>query len=448
MSIQASKTVVRKTDIPGPKSQALMERVLKATPAAVGHGTPIAVARAHGAVLTDVDGNTYIDFAGGIGVMNVGHRPQQVVDAIKDQADQYLHLCFMVTAYEPYVELCEKLNALAPGRFEKKSVLFNSGAEAVENAVKIARAYTGRPGVVCFERSFHGRTMLALSMTGQVQPYKSRFGPFVPDVYHVPFPYAYRCPQGPSWPCCATHSVEYLDNLFRAHVDPKSIAAFVAEPVLGEGGFLVPPPGYLEAVEKVCRQHGILFVADEVQAGFGRTGRMFASEHFTIEPDMVVTAKSLAAGTPLAAVTGRAEIMDANVPGSLGGTYGGNPLACRAALAAIDLLQGGLLERAGHVGARTMERFQKLASRHSVVGDVRGLGAMVAMELVTDRESREPATDLTARLMKTCLQNGLLVLKSGAHANVIRALMPLSISDEQLDEGLDILEHSLDAVTR
>ncbi|HEY4002198.1 MAG TPA: 4-aminobutyrate--2-oxoglutarate transaminase [Candidatus Xenobia bacterium] len=440
MTVETAKSVVRKTEIPGPKSQALMARVEAATPKAVGHITPIAIERARGALLTDVDGNTYIDFAGGIGVLNVGHCPPEVASAIQDQSEKYLHLCFMLTVYEPYVALCEKLNSIVPGNFPKKSALFNSGAEAVENAVKVARAYTGRPGVVCFERSFHGRTLLALSMTGQVAPYKSRFSPYVPDVHHIPYPYTYRSPQNTPGP-------EVLEELFRAHASPDSIAALVVEPVLGEGGFLVPPAGYLKALQAICKKHGILFIADEVQSGFGRTGKMFASEHFDIEPDIVVTAKSMAAGTPLAAVTGRAEIMDSNVPGSLGGTYGGNPVACRAALAAIELLEKGLLARGQEIGKRVLARFQNMQEKHALIGDVRGLGAMLAIELVKDRQTREPATEKTAALMKTCYQNGLLVLKAGAQANVIRALMPFAITDAQLEEGLDILDQALGSVS-
>jgi 4-aminobutyrate aminotransferase/(S)-3-amino-2-methylpropionate transaminase len=373
----------------------------------------------------------------------MGHRAPEVVVAIKDQADQYLHLCFQVTIYEPYVALCEKLNSITPGSFPKKSVLFNTGAEAVENAVKAARAYTGRSGVICFERSFHGRTLLALSMTGQVQPYKSKFGPFVPDVYHIPFPYHYRCEQGPGYPCCAAHAPEVLEELFRARVAASSIAAFVAEPVLGEGGFLVPPLGYLQKIQQICKEHGILFIADEVQSGFGRTGKMFASEHFGLEPDLITTAKSMGGGTPLAAVTGRAEVMDANVPGSLGGTYGGNPLACRAALAAIEVLETRLLARAPIVAARVLEAFQALQVKYPMIGDVRGVGAMLAMEFVNDRATREPATAFSAQLLKECYQNGLLVLKAGASANVLRALMPLSISDAELEEGLAILDAAI-----
>jgi 4-aminobutyrate aminotransferase/(S)-3-amino-2-methylpropionate transaminase len=397
-------------------------------------------------LLTDVDGNTYIDFAGGIGALNTGHCADGVVEAIKDQADRYLHLCFMVTLYEPYVELVKKLNEITPGNFPKKTILFNSGSEAVDNTIKIARAYTGRRAIIAFQRGFHGRTMGAISLTGQVRPYKEGLGPFMPEVYRIPFLYRYRCDQ-----ClessCEMHSPEYLYEIFRTQVSPNSVAAIIAEPVLGEGGFVIPPDEYFRGIKRICEEHGILFVADEVQTGFGRTGKMFAIEHFGVEPDIVIAAKSLSGGTPLSAITGRAEVMDAPPLGGLGGTYGGNPLACRAALASINIIEReGLLSRAEELGARTLKRLQEMQERYPIIGDVRGLGAMVAMEMVKDRGNKEPATEETALIIKKCYESGLIVMRAGASANVIRTLAPLVISDEQLEEGLSILEEAIATV--
>lgn len=433
-----SKSVVLKTEIPGPKSQAIMEQVHAHTPKSVGHGTPLAVAKASGATLTDVDGNTFLDFSGGIGTLNMGHCPPAVVEAIKSQAEDYLHICFQVIAYPSYVELAAKLNAITPGSHAKKTVLFNSGAEAVENAVKIARAFTGRSGVVVFDRAFHGRTMMCLGMTGQVKPYKVGFGPFPADVARIPFPYPFRC-EGDA----EQASLTALDQLFRCDLPPERVAAIVMEPVLGEGGFVVPPPTFMPKLRQICDQHGILLVADEVQTGFGRTGKMFAVEHWNVVPDLIVTAKSLGGGTPLSAVTGRADIMDALVTGSIGGTYGGNPLACRAALAAIETLEKeNLCQRSEKLGARVRERMAPLQQKYDCIGEVRGLGSMIGIELV-DPATKEPATALAASLIGACLKQGLIMLKSGAGNNVIRTLMPLVITDEQLEEAMDILEGCL-----
>jgi 4-aminobutyrate aminotransferase/(S)-3-amino-2-methylpropionate transaminase len=344
------------------------------------------------------------------------------------------------------VRLAQKLNEITPGSFAKKTMLFNSGSEAVENAVKVARAYTGRPAIITFERGFHGRTMTALSLTSQVRPYKDGFGPFMPEVYRLPVPYAYRCADCLETPC-ERHSPEYISEIFRAYVAPESVAAVVVEPVLGEGGFVIPPPDYFRGLKRICEEHGILFIADEVQTGFARTGRMFAIEHFGVEPDVMITAKSLSGGTPLSALTGRAEVMDAPPPGSLGGTYGGNPLACRAALAAIEVIEKErLAARAQELGDRILDRFRTMRERHKLIGDVRGLGAMVAMELVKDRATKEPAGEETARIIHSCYESGLILLKAGAGANVVRTLMPLVITDEQLEEGLAILDSAVAAV--
>ena len=438
-------SVVLKTEVPGPKSLQLMERVKASTPNSLGHATPLAIADAKGALVTDVDGNTFIDFTGGIGTLNTGHCAPEVTAALQDQAGRYLHTCFMVLAYEPYVELAERLNRLAPGDHAKKTVLFNSGAEAVENAIKIARAHTGRPGVIVFDRAFHGRTMFALGLTGQVQPYKVGFGPFPGDIARVPYPYAYRCPAGRNNCQCDLTCTHALETLFRTDLPPDRVAAILVEPVLGEGGFVVPPASFLPHLRQLCDQHGILLIADEVQTGFGRTGKMFACEHWDVVPDLLVSAKSLGGGTPISAVTGRAEILDGLTVGSLGGTYGGNPLSCRAALAALDVLErDGLVARSAQLGERVQARLRRLQPHFPCIGEVRGLGCMIGMELV--ERGREPASALTGRLIKECMKRGLLLLKSGAGNNVVRTLMPLNITDEQADEAMDIVQAALRAI--
>lgn len=402
----------------------------------------IVAERAHGAELWDVEGRRYIDFAGGIGTLNVGHTPEAVVAAIRSQAERLIHTCFSVAIYEPYVELARRLSTLVPGGFEKKAMFVNSGAEAVENAVKIARAFTGRPNVVAFKNSFHGRTLMGMSLTGRDRPYKTGFGPFAPGVFHADFPYPYRDVSDD------VASGAALERLLADEVPVGSVAAVVIEPVQGEGGFVVAPPPFLQALRALCDREGIVLVADEIQTGFGRTGKMFAVEHAGIEPDLYTLAKSLAAGLPLGAVVGRADIMDAPGPGGIGGTYGGNPVACAAALAVLDLFaDGSLLRRSSEIGERVMDRFRNFVDRYALVGDARGLGAMAAIELVRDRGTKEPAAAETAEIIHGCHDDGLLIIKAGAHDNVIRVLMPLVITDAQLDEGLDILEARLAAVS-
>ena len=428
------------------RTEELLNRRRAAVPRGVFNVAPIFADSAEGVWLHDVDGKTYLDFAGGLGVLNVGHRHPQVLAALHAQLDRYLHTCFHVAMYEPYVALAERLNEITPGDFPKKTMLVNSGAEAVENAVKIARAATGRKAVITFEHAFHGRTLLGLSLTSKVDPYKVAFGPFAPEVYRVPYPYPYRCPQKHSGTCTA-HVIATIEEAFRVQVDADDVAAVIIEPVTGEGGFIVPPPDFLPALANLCRQHGILLIADEVQTGFGRTGRVFAVDHAGVEPDLLVAGKSLASGLPLASVTGRADLMEAPQVGGLGGTYGGNPLACVAALAVIDVLQSeGFLERAQALGANVLARFQTMQRRFPVIGEVRGLGAMVGMELVEDRESKTPARAATAQVLAACLERGLLILKSGVYDNVIRILVPLVISDEDLERGLNVLEEALAAV--
>jgi 4-aminobutyrate aminotransferase / (S)-3-amino-2-methylpropionate transaminase / 5-aminovalerate transaminase len=428
-----------KTEIPGPKSRALMERRRGAVSSGVGIATPIFAGEAKGALLTDVDGNTFIDFGGGIGVMNVGHADPRVVAAVREQVERFTHTCFYVTEYEPYIELAEKLNALVPGDFEKRSFFVNSGAEAVENSVKIARAYTGRPAVLAFENAFHGRTLLAMTLTSKANPYKKTFGPFAPEVYRVPAPYPYRGPSEEEWFAAFERAL--------VNIDVGSVAAAIVEPVSGEGGFIPFPDSCLQRLREFCDEHGIVLIADEVQTGFGRTGTMFCVEHSGVVPDLVTTAKSLGGGLPIGGVTGKAEIMDSVHVGGLGTTYGGNPLACVAALAVLEAFEEeDLLTRANVIGERVMGAMRDIQEKHpDFVGDVRGRGAMVAIELVKDPESKAPDKERTAEIVEAALQEGLLLLTAGQYSNVIRTLMPLVITDDELEEGLSILGRAVDA---
>jgi len=435
------------TDVPGPKSRQLYSEAEQNVPRGVGHQTPIAVSSARGATITDVDGNTYLDFAGGIGALNVGHCPDQVIKAIKEQADNYLHVCFHVLIYEPYIRLANKLNTITPGQFPKKTILVNSGAEAVENAIKITRYYTKRYGILSFLGGFHGRTTMTMSLTGQIQPYKYNFGPSVPWVYHLPFAYCYRCPFGQTYPSCEVVCAKYVERVFESVMSADAIAALIIEPVQGEGGFIVPPKEFLPEICRICNENGIVFIADEIQAGFARTGKMFAVEHLSIEPDMILTAKSLGGGMVLSAVTGRAEIMEAPHVGGLGGTYGGHPLSCQASLAAINVIErDNLASRANSIGQRLKEALYAMQEKYPIIGDVRGLGAMVAVELVKDRATKEPAPKETALVRVKCYQKGLIILSAGIHHNVIRILVPLVITDEELEEGLSILEESFKSI--
>ena len=447
------------TEIPGPNSRALLARRAKAVPRGVPAVTPIAIVHADGAVLTDADGNRLIDFGGGIGVVNTGHRHPGVVQAVREQLDRFAHVCFPVSSYEPYVELAERLNRVTPGPHEKRTFFVNSGAEAVENAVKVARFFTGRQAVICFEHGFHGRTNLAMALTSKVMPYKKGFGPFAPEVYRIPFPYCYRCGEagrapsgrvgsGEAGDCCMA-SRERLELIFASTVDPDSVAAIIIELELGEGGFVPAPKEYVAALAQFARDHGILFIADEIQTGFGRTGKLFASEHYGLVPDIIITAKSLAGGLPLAAVTGRADVLDAPHVGGLGGTYGGNPLACAAALAVLDAMDAEQIPaRAQRTGDRIKARFREWADQYPCIGDVRGLGAMVAMELVTDRQTRIPDKAVTARVLAGALARGLVLLSAGTYGNVIRVLAPLTADDALIDEGLAVFGAALAAAGR
>jgi 4-aminobutyrate aminotransferase/(S)-3-amino-2-methylpropionate transaminase len=409
---------------------------------------PIFAARAKGALITDVEGKEYIDFAGGIGVANAGHCDEEVVKAIKDQADQYIHTCFHVVMYESYVELAKRINEITPGSFPKKTMFANSGAEAVENAIKIARHATGRPAVIAFEDAFHGRTLLAMTLTSKTKPYKFGFGPYAPEIYRMPYAYCYRCAYGLEYPSCELYCAYAFKEFFATHIPSEQVAAVIAEPVLGEGGFVVPPKEYFKVLQKICQDNGIVFIADEVQTGFGRTAKMFAIEHYEVVPDMMVMAKSMAGGLPLSAITGRAELMDHPQVGGLGGTFAGNPLACRAGLAVLEQFgKKKLLSKGEKIGKKVMDRFKEFQEKHPVIGDVRGLGAMVAMELVVDRTTKEPATTLTKQLVTKCREKGLLMISAGTHSNIIRPLMPLVITDEQLEKGLKIIGEALDELS-
>ena len=434
-----------KTEIPGPKSLALMNR----KKASVSHGTdivmPIFAKSAKGALIHDVDGNTFIDFYGGVGATNSGHSNPIIVNAIKKQADKFLHTCFFETPYESYIEVCEKLNKITPGNFKKKSALFNSGAEAVENAVKIARKFTGRQAVVSFEEGFHGRTLMTLSLTGKVKPYKFGFGPFAPETYKLHYPYVYRKPPHIDDEEYIDYQLEYLENdFFKGVVAPENIACIVMEMITGEGGFIVPPKRYVKELRRICKENGILFIADEVQSGFARTGKLFACEHFGIAPDIMTTAKSLSNGMPLSAVTGKTEIMDSVQEGGLGGTFSGNPLSCEAAKQAIDfIMKNKLWLRADKIGNSVKKRFDELGDEFECIGDARGLGAMRAIEIVKNKKNKIPDKNLTQKIVKHAYENGLLVLSSGLLGNDIRTLMPLTILDSELNEGLDVLERAI-----
>lgn len=430
----------------GVRSEALTRLREQYVPRGVATTVPFFVAHAQGARLRDVEGREFIDFAAGISVLNLGHRPEPVVAAIKEQVDRFLHVCAHVMLYEPYLRVAERLARLTPGAHAKKTLLVNSGAEAVENAVKIARAATGRRAVVCFEYAFHGRTFMAMTLTSK-GVYKTGFGPFAPEVYRAPYSYPYRCPGGGAPAACDLCTGRAFETFLKTHVTPSEVAAVIVEPVAGEGGFIVPRPEFLPTIAATCRRHGILLIVDEIQTGFGRTGRLFAVEHTGVVPDLMVLSKSLAAGLPLAAVVGQAEVMDAPPAGGLGGTFGGNPVSCAAALAALDLVTApALLTRAARIGEMVQARLRDLAARHRLIGEARGLGAMAAIELVRDPVTKEPAVEETTRVIRECAQQGLLILKAGVFDNVVRLLPPLTITDHDLEAGLKILDEALTAV--
>ena len=421
------------------KNESLLQRRQAAVARGVSQIHPIVAERAENATVWDVDGREYIDFAGGIAVLNTGHLHPKVVAAVQEQLGKLSHTCFQVLAYEPYVEVCEKLNELVPGNFAKNTLFLTTGAEAVENAVKIARAHTGRSGIIAFTGGYHGRTMMTMGMTGKVVPYKAGFGPFPAEIFHARFPTELH---GTS----VQDAIDSLESIFKNDIEPSRVAAIIIEPVQGEGGFNIAPPALLQHLRAVCDQHGILLIADEVQTGAGRTGKWFAVEHSGVAPDLITMAKSMAGGFPISAVVGRAEVMDAAAPGGLGGTYAGSPLACAAALAVLDVFEKeNLLQRAEDVGLRLVGGLQELARKHRCIAEVRGLGAMVAMELCQDGNPHQPDAALAKALSAEATKRGLILLTCGTYGNVIRILVPLTASDALLDEGLAIIGASLEA---
>jgi 4-aminobutyrate aminotransferase/(S)-3-amino-2-methylpropionate transaminase len=426
-------------------NQQLAARLAAALPRGISIATPLFAARAENAELWDVEGRRYIDFAGGIAVQNIGHRHPRILAAVRDQLEAFTHTCFQVTPYEVYVRLAERLNRLAPGPSAKKTIILSTGAEAIENAVKIARSATGRPAIISFSGGFHGRTMMTLALTGKTNPYKAGFGPFSADVFHAAFPDAYR---GVS----IEASLASIEQIFRADVEASRVAAIIIEPVQGEGGFNVAPFEFMRALRSLCDRHGILLIADEIQTGFGRTGKMFAVEHSGVVPDLIAVAKAIGGGFPIAAVIGRADVMDAPAPGGLGSTFAGNAVSCAAGLAVLDVMEEeGILARAQKLGEHVAQRLRAMHAdpRFTCIGDVRGLGPMLAMEFVKRRESKEPAPELARSITARAAERGLIVLSCGIYANVVRVLMPLTMSLELADEGLGILEASmLEAISK
>jgi 4-aminobutyrate aminotransferase/(S)-3-amino-2-methylpropionate transaminase len=440
------------TDIPGPKSKEMFDIRLKNVPGGVSYQHMGVIKRGEGALFEDVDGNVMLDFAGGIGVLNIGYSHPEVVKAAKEQCDKFFHSMINIIGYEQYFTLTDKLNNLVPGNFEKKTMLVNSGSEANENAVKIARKYTGRPEIVCFTGAFHGRTNLTMAMTSKVKPYKLGFGPFAPNISQVPFPYCYRCPYGQEKGTCDMFCAKQWDNFFAERVAAEDIAAIIIEPQQGEGGFVVPPIEYVAELRKICDEHGIVLIADEVQTGFCRTGKMFATDYWSekgIYPDILTSAKSMAGGLPISAVTAKSEIIDASQAGGIGGTFAGNPIAAAAALKVLEIMErDDLASRSCQIGEIVNSRLKAMQEKYEIIGDVRGLGSMVGIEFVKDRVTKEPAKDITSKIVEECGKTGLVILNAGVRGNVIRFLMPLVITDDLLESGLDILEAAICKVTQ
>jgi len=427
---------------------ALQERRDKVIAKGFGSSTSKYVAHAKGAVITDVEGNDYIDFAAGIAVMNVGHSHPKVVQAIKNQAEKFTHTCFMVTPYESPITLAEKLCDALPGDSKKAAMFVNSGVEAIENAVKIARYYTKKTGIIAFEGAFHGRTLLGMSLTSKVKPYKLGLGPFAPEVYRMPYANCYRCPFGKEYPACDLACAEHLEEILISQVAAEQTAAIVFEPVQGEGGFIAPPKEYYQRLKKICEKNSILMIADEIQTGMGRTGHMFAMDYYGVEVDITAVAKSLGAGMPISAVIGKKEIMDSVHAGGIGGTYSANPIACAAALAVFDIFESeNLLDKAEILGEKLQQKLKALQEKHALIGDVRGIGPMIAFELVSDKKAKTPAPDKVKQLVQFCLERNLLILACGIHKNVIRLLMPLVITEEQMTRGMAIIDSGLTALS-
>jgi len=432
------------TEIPGPKSQALLERRKNALPAGLAKSTEVVVDKAEGGIVWDVDGNRLLDFAGGIGMINVGHRPETVVNAIKAQLDKYIHTCSLVTTFEPYVALAELLNRLTPGDFAKKTLLCNTGTEAVENAVMLARYYTKRPAVICFECAYHGRSLLTLSLTSKYSLFKKGFGAYVNDIYRLSLPNLYRTPEGMNEEAYLNWCIKNLEHAFIAQVDPEAVAAIIIEPVIGEGGFIQVHPEFMQKIRELCDRHGIVMIADEIQCGSGRTGKLFAIEHTGVAPDMVTVAKSMGAGMPVSAVVGKAAIMDCTHLGGIGGTYGGSPVAAVAAIESLKILSDPtFLERARHVGELIHSTMQTWKEKYSRVGDVRGVGAMQIVEFVKDRQTKEPDMETAMAVLKDAVKHGVILIRAGLYSNCIRLLPPIVMTDEQLKEGLQVLEEAI-----
>jgi len=433
-----------KTSLPGPKGMAALERRKNLLPAGLAKSTEVVVDKAEGALIWDIDGNQLIDFAGGIGMMNVGHRNENVVNAMKAQLDKSIHTCSLVTTIEPYLDLAELLNSVTPGDFPKKTLLACSGSEAVENAINVAKYYTKRNAVLCFEGAYHGRTLLTLSLTSKYALFKKGFGTYVPDIYRIPAPNVYRGIEGFTDEQYTNYCIKKLDEAFISQVDPDSLAAIIIEPVMGEGGFITIPAAYLHKLRQVCDKHGIVFIADEIQCGAGRTGKMYACEHSGVIPDIVISAKSIGAGMPISATTGRAEMMDAPHLGGVGGTYGGNPVTCVAAIESIKILKSeSFLNRVNEVGEIVRITLEGWKEKYKIIGDVRGVGAMRLVEFVKDRSTKEPDVDATVEIIKDAIAHGLIMIRAGLFSNCLRLLPPIVITDEQLIEGLQVLENAI-----
>ena len=432
------------TEIPGPKSKELIKKREKYVAKGVSCSSPIFVEEAKGALIKDIDGNVFVDFAGAIGVQNVGHADNGVLEAVKAQLDKYIHPSFHVNMYEPYVALAEKLVQITPGNYEKKAMFANSGAEAVENAIKIARAYTKKSGVISLQGSFHGRTNMTMSITSKYKPYKNGFGPFSTETYKTEAAYCYRCPLGCKYPDCDIACAEKLRTMLKTVISKDMIACLIAEPVQGEGGFVVPPKKYFKMLQEICNENDIVFIVDEVQAGFARTGKLFAHEHFDVDADIITMSKSIANGIPLSAVVGRSEIMDAACVGGIGGTYGGSPLGCVAALKVIEKIEkDNLCEKSRQMGAYIVDRLNNMKKKYDVIGDVRGLGSMIGLEFVKDRNTKEPYGEIVKKITDYCFKHGVIYLNAGLFGNVIRFLPPLVITHDQLEYGLKVLEDAI-----
>ena len=432
------------TAMPGPESQKMLARRAAAMPAGLAKSTEVVVAKAEGAVIWDVDGNRLLDFAGGIGMMNIGHRNEAVTNAMREQMDKYVHTCALVTTFEPYIELAEMINGLAPGDFSKKTLLATSGSEAVENAVALAKYFTKRNAVICFEGAYHGRTQMTLSLTSKYALFKKGFGSYAADIYRLPCPNLYRIPKGMTEADYIEHSVKQLDHAMIAQVDPDSVAAIIIEPILGEGGFVPMPKAFLQKLRDMCDKHGIMLIFDEIQCGMGRTGKVFASEHYGIVPDLTTIAKSLGAGMPISAVVGRADVMDCTHLGGVGGTYGGSPIAAVAAIEALKIISSpAFLAQSDAFGAHIKTILDDLYQKYPLIGDVRGVGAMRLIEFVKDRDTKEPDMELTLEIIKDAIAHGLVMIRAGLFSNCIRLLPPIVMTAEQLIEGMEVIENAI-----